>query len=393
VGASLKELPSFNTIDDTGLLDLIASDAIESEYDPTDADPIVKAGSHDAIYIIVKGKVAFTEDKTYHEDHTHPSLGPGQFFGEGGLFHGGAPLKNYTAFADTKVTLLKILYTDIKARLTNSTSHGDHLTDHLPAMDAIKDRANRKGESFVDIYTGLHDKDHPIPSNYVEYDSQPDEIELFAGQTILNVHTKVADLYNNPHNQAEEQVRLTIEELRERQEHEMVNNKNFGLLSKVDPTQVIHTRTGPPTPDDMDHLLSKRRKTKYIFAHPKALAAFLRECNKKSIYPGTVEVNGSEVVAWRGCPILTCNKIPVDDHGHSSIIAMRVGEEDQGVVGLQQLGIPEEVEPSLSVRYMGINDQAVISYLITNYYSLAILVPDALGVLTNVETNVHHDNE
>ena len=34
---------------------------------------------------------------------------------------------------------------------------------------------------------------------------------------------------------------------------------------------------------------------------------------------------------------------------------------------------------------MGINEQAIISYLVSAYYSAAVLVPDALGVLENVE--------
>jgi hypothetical protein len=34
---------------------------------------------------------------------------------------------------------------------------------------------------------------------------------------------------------------------------------------------------------------------------------------------------------------------------------------------------------------MGISDQAVISYLVSAYYSAAVLVPDALGVLEDVE--------
>jgi hypothetical protein len=55
------------------------------------------------------------------------------------------------------------------------------------------------------------------------------------------------------------------------------------------------------------------------------------------------------------------------------------------VIGLHQTGIPDEVEPGLNVRFMGINDQAIISYLVSTYYSAAVLVPDALGVLDNVE--------
>jgi hypothetical protein len=34
---------------------------------------------------------------------------------------------------------------------------------------------------------------------------------------------------------------------------------------------------------------------------------------------------------------------------------------------------------------MGINEKAVISYLVSSYYSAAVLVPDALGILESVE--------
>ncbi|GAB4008052.1 hypothetical protein GCM10029992_63450 [Glycomyces albus] len=55
------------------------------------------------------------------------------------------------------------------------------------------------------------------------------------------------------------------------------------------------------------------------------------------------------------------------------------------MIGLHQTGLPDEFEPSLSVRFMGVDEKAVMSYLVTAYFSCAILVPDALGVLENVE--------
>ena len=39
----------------------------------------------------------------------------------------------------------------------------------------------------------------------------------------------------------------------------------------------------------------------------------------------------------------------------------------------------------MSVRFMGISEKGIISYLVSVYYSVAVLVPDALGVLENVE--------
>ncbi|MGH3669254.1 MAG: Crp/Fnr family transcriptional regulator, partial [Pseudonocardiaceae bacterium] len=183
----------------------------------------------------------------------------------------------------------------------------------------------------------------------------------------------------------EQQLRLTIEALREKQEEQLINNTDFGLLHNVDFRQRIHTRTGPPTPDDMDALLTRRRKTRFFLAHPRAIAAFGRECNRRSIRPPSVEVEGHQVTAWRGVPIFPCNKIPITAHRTSSILAMRTGMEDEGVIGLRQTGIPDEVEPGLNVRFMGIDDKAIISYLVSAYYSAAVLVPNALGVLENVE--------
>jgi hypothetical protein len=54
-------------------------------------------------------------------------------------------------------------------------------------------------------------------------------------------------------------------------------------------------------------------------------------------------------------------------------LVLRTGEEDRGVIGLHQTGIPDEYQPGLSVRFMGINEKAIISYLVSAYYSAAVL--------------------
>jgi hypothetical protein len=123
----------------------------------------------------------------------------------------------------------------------------------------------------------------------------------------------------------------------------------------------------------------------FFLAHPRAIAAFGRECSRRGVYPQSVDVGGHHVPAWRGVPIFPCNKIPVSKTRTSSILLMRTGEQNQGVVGLHQTGLPDEYQPGLSVRFMGINEKALISYLVSTYYSAAVLVPDALGVLEHVE--------
>jgi hypothetical protein len=220
-----------------------------------------------------------------------------------------------------------------------------------------------------------------ISGTYVDYDPAPREYELSITQTILQIHTRVADLYNDPMDQVEQQLRLTVEEMRETEEREIVTNREFGLLHAADYDQRISTRSGPPTPADMDDLLSMRRSTDAFFAHPKAIAAFLNECTQRGIYPPSVSVGGHKVPAWRDVPIFPCGKIPVSKESTTSIIAMRLGEEKQGVVGLRPARLPDEHAPGLSVRFMGIDDKAIMKYLCTAYYSVAPLVPDAIGIL------------
>jgi hypothetical protein len=261
----------------------------------------------------------------------------------------------------------------------------DTLRAHIEAELAKPVGAqNKQGEAAIDLASG-HAGEFELPATFADYELAPREYELSVVQTLLKVHTRVADLYNDPMNQTEQQVRLTVEALRERQEDELVNNREFGLLHNADLKQRVFTRTGPPTPDDLDELLSRRRKSKFFLAHPRTIAAFRRECTKRSIYPANIELEGTAVQSWRGVPILPCDKLPVTDGHLSSILVLRTGEEDQGVIGLHETGIDDEVSPSMNVRFMGIDDKAVISYLISAYFSAAVLVPDALGVLEHVE--------
>jgi hypothetical protein len=210
--------------------------------------------------------------------------------------------------------------------------------------------------------------------------------------TVLDVHTRISDLYSSPHNQIKEQLRLTIETIKERQESELINNKEYGLLASVHPDQVIRPLGGAPTPDDLDELLTLVWKEPGFFlAHPKAIAAFGRECTRRGVPPPTVTLFGSQFITWRGIPLIPSDKVPVDKHGKTKILLLRTGEARQGVIGLFQPGLPGEVGLGLSVRFMGINRKAIANYLISLYCSLAVLTEDALAVLDGVETGKYHD--
>jgi hypothetical protein len=286
-----------------------------------------------------------------------------------------------TATAATTVSLLALPRQAFQAALDQSAS----LRAHVEAFRArARAPQNRQGEAEIALASG-HEGEPDLPGTFVDYELSPREYELSVAQTVLRVHSRVADLYNEPMNQLEHQLRLTIEALRERQEHELVNNPEFGLLHNAVYSQRIQTHSGPPTPDDLDELISRRRSTRAILAHPRTIAAIGREWNRAGVYPPSADVLGSALPSWRGVPILPCNKIPITEARTSSIIAMRTDEDDQGVIGLFQTGIPDEYEPGLNVRFMGISEKAIMSYLVSAYFSVAVLVPDALGILENVE--------
>ncbi|MFI6010286.1 family 2B encapsulin nanocompartment shell protein [Streptomyces sp. NPDC051243] len=331
-------------------------------------------------YLVVHGRFTrFTEGK-YGEEEILGVVTDGDQLGDEAIGQPD-PLWLSSVRAETAGVLLMLPWSVVE----EFTDRVPSLAEHLQAYAARQSLPmNRKGEADVPVQAG-HVGEPTISGGFVNYELAPREYELSLTQTVLRVHTRVADLYNNPMDQTEQQLRLTIEEIRERQEWELVNNREFGLLHNVDYGQRISTFTGPPTPDDMDELLSMRRKTKLFIAHPKAIAAFFRQCNRRGLVPGTASVEGHEIPAWRGVPIFPCNKIPISPQHTSSIIALRTGEGDQGAIGLYQTGIPEEFQPGLNVRFMGIDANSIIRYLVTAYYSLAILVPDAVGILENAQ--------
>ena len=265
-----------------------------------------------------------------------------------------------------------------------------HLLQWLPVEAGIYRLNQVKNPRDVRVACAQRDESE-LPQTYVDYDEQPREYFLNAVSTILDVHTRISDLYSSPHDQIKEQLRLTIETIKERQEAELINNPDYGLLANVADEQRISTLTGAPTPDDLDDLLTKVWKEPAFFlAHPLAIAAFGRECTRRGVPPPTVSLFGAQFLTWRGIPLVPSDKLPVGG-GKTSIILLRVGEKRQGVVGLFQPGLAGEQSPGLSVRFMGINRNAIASYLISLYCSLAVLVPDAIAVLEDVEIGKYHE--
>ncbi|WP_437941001.1 family 2B encapsulin nanocompartment shell protein [Sorangium sp. So ce341] len=376
----LSELPILRGFDDVEILDALASRFIQRELKA--GDVIVEAGQpSESIYLIAHGKVERIVKGKFGDQTILDVLADGDHFGDRTVIES-QDTWQFTARAVTPCTVLALP----QRAFSEMVDQSEPLRRHIERFKELaKKPTDKEGEACIELSAG-HKGEPDLPGTFVDYELAPREYELSVAQTVLRIHSRVADLFNNPMNQTEEQLRLTIEALRERQEHEMINNREIGLLHNADLKQRIHTRSGPPTPDDLDDLLALVWKDPSFFlAHPRTIAAIGQEWNRRGVYPQSVELNGNKVPAWRGVPIFPCSKIPISETRTSSILLMRAGAEKQGVIGLHQTGIPDEYQPSLSVRFMGISEKAIISYLVSAYYSVAVLVPDALGILENVE--------
>ncbi len=266
VAPTLAELPALRSLaDNPALLDTLATRFTQHTYQAGDTIAEHNTPANQLI-LVAHGKVTTTTPGKYGATTLLATLADGEHLGDKSLYQPDTTWP-YTIKAVAPTTTLQ-LTRDAITQLPG-------LTDALRAP--IPYDTNKHGEASIYLTSG-HTGEPDISGTFVDYELAPREYELSLAQTILRIHTRVADLYNQPHNQTEQQLKLTIQALRERQEHELINNTDFGLLHNADLKQRIPTQTGPPTPDDLDELIRRRRKTQFILAQPQAIAAFGREC-------------------------------------------------------------------------------------------------------------------
>jgi len=357
---------------------------------------IVEGAEENKFFVIAQGQVEVLSKGAHGSDLRLALLTDGEYFGEIELLSNRT--SDVTVRTITPCTLLTLTRKDLDAILEENSELRAGFKKAVEEHLALLTTVNKYGERNIDLVSGFAENIE-IPETFVDYSATPREYSLSAVQTVVRVHTRVSDLFNGPYDQLEEQIRLTVEGIKERQEWELVNNKKFGLVNSIATSFRISTRYGTPTPDDLDELLALVwKKPAFFLAHPKAIAAFARECTWRGTPPPTVNVFGIQVITWRGVPLIPSDKLEIKSRyssnrwlGTTSILLIRVGEADQGVVGLHQTGIPGEIQPSLSARFMGTDNLGVSSYLLSLYSSCAVLTDDAVGVLENVEVGYYHD--
>jgi len=198
----------------------------------------------DRFYIIARGKVEVLTTGDHGERLRVGTLATGDHFSEFELYRDlPSEVTVKTATAAQFLTLAKGDFEELLGQAGIQAT----LDADVEAYLKLRESTYTYGERKVDLKAG-HTGTPTLPSSFVDYELEPREYPLTVAQTILQVHTRVTDLYNNPIIQLQEQLRLTIEGLKEQQEWEIINNPDFGLLhadspaTRIPATEIIFVR-------------------------------------------------------------------------------------------------------------------------------------------------------
>ena len=197
---------------------------------------------------------------------------------------------------------------------------------------------------------------------------------------------------STPHDQVNEQLRLAVEMIKERQEDELVNNAE---LRPADTTCARQTSTPAaarrPRTTWTSSSPTSGRSRHSSSAHPRGDRRVRPRVHPaRSTAADGRRMFGSQFITWRGIPMVPCNKIPVERRArpdparcapakstgrHRPVPAGPAGRADPGPVGALH----------------GHQPQAIASYLISLYCSVAVLTDDALGVLEEGRVASYHE--
>jgi len=111
----------------------------------------------------------------------------------------------------------------------------------------------------------------------------------------------------------------------------------------------------------------------FFLAHPRAIAAFGRECTRRGVPPPTVNIFGSPFLTW--ARPLDCADRQVGDQRRQNKYpaATPPGKRNKAWSACSSREFPEKLCPAFLFVSWAFNHRAVASYLISLYCSLAIL--------------------
>jgi CRP-like cAMP-binding protein len=216
--ASLRAVPLFSGFTDANLGDFANQLATErfagGAIIANEGDPFRK------FYIVVQGKVELSIVGPHGDKLRQALFAEGSYFGDDALLSDSLRLPTVKAL--TPVTLLSIDKGQFDAFANNTQGLRDAIARALNERQAAAAQSNEFGESKIELLAG-HSGEPTLPTTFVDYDEFPREYHLNTIQTVLHTHTRVTDLYSNKIDQLREQIRLTVEAVKEREEWELIN--------------------------------------------------------------------------------------------------------------------------------------------------------------------------
>ncbi|NTV61898.1 MAG: cyclic nucleotide-binding domain-containing protein, partial [Chlorobiaceae bacterium] len=200
---ALKSIPLFASFND----DIITGLAKKFVLEESDLGNtlILEGEERHKLFIIAHGQVEILSKGLHGEELRIALLSEGEFFGEEELVS--QKPSTVTIRTITPVSFFSLSSNDIDKLFKESPSIGESFGKAVEEYLKIRSTVNKHGEKHIDLVAGF-DEDVEIPETYVDYSNKPREYSLQAIQTVVRVHTRVSDLYNEPYNQIEQQMRL-----------------------------------------------------------------------------------------------------------------------------------------------------------------------------------------
>ncbi|MBO3752505.1 cyclic nucleotide-binding domain-containing protein, partial [Streptosporangiaceae bacterium NEAU-GS5] len=194
IPAELGELPPLRGFDDPDLLQALAGRFTQHEHPP--GTVLVQAGQPiDQVILIAHGKLDRIGHGPYGDETSLGVLADGDHMGSRAIVEE----ETWPETVKT-VTACTVLTIPIQA-VRELADQSDALRAHLEAYAASPQKAqDPSGEAEIALAAG-HDGEPDLPGTFVDYETGPREYQLSVAQTVLRVHTRIADLYNDPMNQ------------------------------------------------------------------------------------------------------------------------------------------------------------------------------------------------
>src|SRR5262249_2620455 len=157
-------------------------------------------------FLIAHGKVNKIGPGQYGDEAVLGVLANGDHFGDETLADPDS-MWEYTVKAITPCTVLMLPQPGFDEVLGQSASLRAQLGSVRDQPEAFRSgqtaAGNPQGEAAIELASG-HSGEPDLPGTFVDYELAPREYELSVAQTVLRVHSRVADLYNEPMDQTEQ---------------------------------------------------------------------------------------------------------------------------------------------------------------------------------------------